>query len=164
MKILRIFTYISLVLTLFACVAVQEKTPEQMSMEATAKMDKNISTHSRTFSEVSAKLRAINTTTCPYDFAYAHDKLQEAWEKLSIIEEKMYGEDMQKASKDIEEFLRERSKDAKKSLAKLKKYWKNFSEDLDKATDELDVAKENLKKIGEKYGAKIESVVDDLDE
>ncbi len=136
---------------LTACESTPQETPEQMAIKSVYALDAKICNNSRSAAEVVAKLQSIRLTGCPAPFADAYAENIKAWEKMAAVEKKMYDSNMQKATDDMEKFMKGYSDDPNKSIVELKKQWPAMSAEIDAANAAIQKAYAAFTSAGARY-------------
>ncbi len=138
---------------LAACNSAPQETPEQISIQAVYKVDADVISTSKTASEVVTKLQAIRLNGCPPAFVDAFRANIKAWEKMVMLEKKMYAVNMQKATSDMEKFISAYPGNASKATVALKQAWPSFAEEIDSASTAITRTKTEYTSVGAKFNA-----------
>lgn len=138
---------------LAACNSTPQESPEQLSIQAVYKVDTDVISSSKTASEVVTKLQAIRLNGCPSAFVDAFRANIKSWEKLVLLEKRMYAVNMQKATSDMEKFISSYPSNASQAVVALKHEWPSFAEEIDKVASAITRTKTEYTSIGAKFNA-----------
>ena len=96
-------------------------------------------------------MQSVRLAGCPVDFTNAYKDYIRAWDKLVVLEKKMYGQNMKKASSDISSYISDFN--SASAVVALKKEWPAFASEIDSITEGITKAYANCISVGARYNA-----------
>ena len=147
----KIFIIITILTSLLCGCQSQLSSPESTSIEGVYMFNRGTLDNSNSPSAIVAKLSSANLIGCPKDFIDAYNQYIAAWRGFADIEKKMYAENLKKADRDLDEFIKNYQSSPTASVVKLKQQWQNLSNEIDNAASNLSNSFVNLKNVGAKY-------------
>jgi len=147
----KIITLIALCMSVVGCDSTPQASPEQLSIQAVYSTDSKITSGSKTASEVVSKLQSVRLVGCPAPFVDSYNDYIRAWEKMVVLEKKMYTQNMKKASSDLASYISDYR--SVESVVALKKEWPAFASEIDSVTAGITKAYTYFITVGARYNA-----------
>jgi hypothetical protein len=144
----KILSLAAVALILVGCASTETITPERQAIDRVFAADVNFARNSSSVRQLVLNQKTLSLAGVPTEFANAYKANIAAWEKMEAIEKKMYVVDQAKAARDINVFLNGYAVNSLRAFAAFRAEWPQFSEELDKAFQEIERTRVAFKAIG----------------